>query len=305
MIERLSGGRTTVERSVFGWLTLSVAAASIVVLIDGGLATLSAFRQPRVGQAGKDLVWVPTPEPVMQAMLDLANVTPRDFVVDLGSGDGVIVVGAARRGSRAHGIEYNPELVDLSRRNAAAAGVGDRATFEVADLFESDFSQATVVTMFLLPSLNMRLRPKLLSLKPGTRIVSNSYDMEDWKPDRSKMVPDCATAELRSDTFVWRFCTALLWVVPADVAGKWRLPQGELRLEQRFQMISGSLTSEGAETPISDGRLLGDKVSFSAGGVEYEGRVDGNTLEGTLTGAAGTQEFRGVRDQGTTSEVRN
>src|SRR5262249_46294900 len=154
--------------AISSWLAGPVGGpASIVVLIDGGLATLSAFMQPRVGQAGKDLVWVPTPEPMMQAMLDLANVTPRDFVVGLGSGDGVIVVGAALRGSRAHGIEYNPELVDLSRRNAATAGVGDRATFEVADLFESDFSQATVVTMFLLPSLNMRLRPKLLSLKPG------------------------------------------------------------------------------------------------------------------------------------------
>src|SRR5207245_1789860 len=137
--------------------------------------------------------------------LDLANVTPDDVVVDLGSGDGVIVIGAAKRGSRAHGIEYNPDLVDLSRRNAAAASVSDNATFEEADLFESDFSRATVITMFLLPSLNLRLRPKLLDLQPGTRIVSNTYDMGDWRPDKTVIVNDCATGELRSGIFEWRW----------------------------------------------------------------------------------------------------
>jgi hypothetical protein len=134
-------------------------------------------------------------------MLDLAKVTRNDFVIDLGSGDGVIVISAANRGSKAHGIEYNPDLVELSQRNAAAAGVNDNATFEEADLFESDFSKATVITMFLLPSLNLRLRPKLLDLKPGTRIVSNTYDMGDWKPDKTVIVPECATAELRSGIF--------------------------------------------------------------------------------------------------------
>src|SRR5262249_5099952 len=152
---------------------------------------------------------------------------PDDFVIDLGSGDGVIVIGAAKRGSRAHGIEYNPDLVELSRQNAATAGVSDNATFEKADLFESDFSKATVIALFLLPSLNVKLRPRLLALEPGTRIVSNTYDMGDWQPDKTVMVPGCGTAELRAGLFWWRWCTALLWIVPAKIEGSWRLPQGE------------------------------------------------------------------------------
>src|SRR5688500_5396689 len=139
--------------------------------------------EPQVGQAGKDVVWVPTPQPLVEKMLDLAKVTPQDFVIDLGSGDGRTVITAAKRGARSLGIEYNPDMVELSKYNATQAGVGDKATFVKADLFESDFSKAQVVTMFLLPSINMKLRPKILAMKPGTRIVSNSFDMEDWQPD--------------------------------------------------------------------------------------------------------------------------
>src|SRR6266540_4411504 len=169
--------------------------------------------EPVVGQAGKDVVWVPTSQALVDKMLDMAKVTPQDFVMDLGSGDGRTVITAAKRGAHAMGIEYNPDMVELSKKNAAAAGVTDRATFQKADLFETDFSKAQVITMFLLPSINMKLRPKLLDLKPGTRIVSNSFTMGDWKTDE--------TATIGESCYGW--CTALFWIVPAKVAGTWRV----------------------------------------------------------------------------------
>ena len=278
-------------------LVMPILVVSAVVLLDSqtGYGSMPS-QQPYVGQPGKDLVWERTPESVVKAMLDLAQVTPQDFLVDLGSGDGVIVIGAAQRGSRAHGIEYDQALVALSQQNALRAGVSDRATFESADLFESDFSKATVVTMFLLPSLNLRLRPKLLQLPPGTRIVSNSYDMGDWQPDKTKMIGECATAELKSDVFLWRWCTALLWIVPANIAGEWRLPHGHLTLQQHFQMVSGSLTSGDEVEPIANGRLLGDHLSLFIAGIEYEGRVEGDSIAGTLRSASGSEEFQAVRE---------
>ena len=141
--------------------------------------------EPQVGQAGKDVVWVPTPQALVDKMLDMAKVTKTDVVYDLGSGDGRTVITAAKRGATAMGIEYNPEMVDLSKKNAEAAGVTGRATFVKADLFETDLSKANVITMFLLPSINMKLRPKILDLKPGTRIVSNTFTMEDWQADET------------------------------------------------------------------------------------------------------------------------
>src|SRR5437762_723145 len=195
-------------------LGLSLLAVSVVAQ-----AQTSPPFTPEVGQPGKDVVWVPTPQALVDRMLDMAKVTPQDYVVDLGSGDGRTVITAARRGARAHGIEYNPDMVRLSERNAAAEGVAANATFAKADLFESDFSQATVITMFLLPEINLKLRPKILDLKPGTRIVSNTFTMGDWMPDETAMVGDCVA-----------WCTALYWIVPAKVAGAWQLPQGELNL---------------------------------------------------------------------------
>ena len=229
--------------------------------------------EPQVGQAGKDVVWVPTSQALVDKMLDMARVTSQDYVIDLGSGDGRTVITAARRGARALGIEYNPEMVELSRRNATAAGVGDKATFVKADLFESDFSQATVITMFLLPQINLRLRPKILDLKPGTRVVSNTFTMEEWTPDQ--------TATIGGDCSSW--CTALFWIVPAKVAGTWRLPQGELTLRQEFQMLSGSIGS----TPIANGRMRGSDISFTAGSARYTGRVNGGSIQGTVTGGSG------------------
>jgi hypothetical protein len=183
------------------------------------------------------------------------------------------VITAAKRGTRALGIEYNPDMVELSKRNAAAAGVSDKATFAKADLYESDFSKATVITMFLLPNINMKLRPTLLKLEPGTRIVSNTFTMEDWEADE--------TATITDECSSW--CTALLWIVPANVEGAWQHPQGELKLTQQFQVLSGTLGS----TPITNGKVHGRDVTFTAGNVKYAARVDGNTMKGTPSGTNG------------------
>jgi precorrin-6B methylase 2 len=227
--------------------------------------------EPSVGQEGKDVVWVPTPQVVVDRMLDMAKVTPKDFVMDLGSGDGRTVITAAKRGARAMGIEYNPDMVELSKRAAQKEGVADRATFVKADLFQTDFSQATVITMFLLPDINLKLRPKILDLKPGTRVVSNSFTMGDWQADQ--------TAELSSAQGCNNsWCTALLWIVPAKVAGTHKIPQGELTLKQQFQMLSGTLRSEGKTFAVK-GKVNGEEVSFSANGRQYRGRMNGKQLE--------------------------
>lgn len=226
--------------------------------------------EPQVGQAGKDVVWVPTPQSLVDKMLDMAKLTRTDYLIDLGSGDGRTVITAAKRGSRAHGIEYNPDMVELAKRNAASAGVGSNATFAKADLFESDFSKAQVITMFLLPSINMKLRPTLLNLRPGTRIVSNTFTMEDWEADETQTVGgECSS-----------WCTALLWIVPAKVEGTWQVGQQNLTLTQKFQMLTGSLGS----TEISGGRMNGDEVTFTVGQARYTGRVQGNTMRGTIAG---------------------
>jgi len=230
-----------------------------------GAAALKPY-EPQVGQSGKDVVWVPTPQALVDKMLDMAKVSPQDFVIDLGSGDGRTVITAAKRGARAMGIEYNPEMVELSKRNAAKEGVAEKATFVKADLFESDFSKAQVVTMFLLPSINLKLRPKILDMKPGTRIVANSFNMEDWEADQTETISDDCTS----------WCTALLWIVPAKVEGTWALPQGELKLTQQFQKVSGTLGSQ----PISEGKLRGNELSFKVGTTGYTGKVEGTTIHG-------------------------
>jgi SAM-dependent methyltransferase len=241
--------------------------------------------QPRVGQAGKDVVWVPTPDELVEKMLNLANVTASDYVIDLGSGDGRTVIAAAKRGARAHGIEYNPEMVELAKRNSAKEGISDRATFAKADLFESDFSKASVITMFLLPQINLKLRPKILALKPGTRIVSNSFTMGEWHEDDS--------ASIEGECINW--CTALLWIVPAKVEGTWKLPQGELTLKQSYQFISGTLKSGNDLTPIANGRLKGEQIIFNAGGSVYVGQVSGNDIEGTISSGGNWKAVRAIK----------
>jgi len=252
-----------------------IACAASAHLVFAQTQTTKPF-EPQVGQAGKDVVWVPSPQTLVDKMLDMAKVTPQDYVMDLGSGDGRTVITAAKRGATAVGIEYNPDMVELSQRNAAAAGVTGKATFLKADIFETDLSKATVITMFLLPQINLKLRPKILDLKPGTRVVSNTFTMEDWTPDETFTItqPEGNTEPCVS------WCTALLWIVPAKVNGSWKLGQGELTLTQTFQNVSGTLKN-GANTVAVSGKLNGDQITFNAGATEYRGRVSGNSMQGT------------------------
>lgn len=245
------------------------ALALCFSLVAGPVAAQSSAQkpyEPQSGQAGKDVVWVPTPQVLVDKMLDMAKVTPQDFVMDLGSGDGRTVITAAKRGARAMGVEYNPDMVDLSKKRAAEAGVTERAQFVKADLFETDFSKATVITLFLLPQINLKLRPKILDLRPGTRIVSNSFTMDDWEADQTEQVTEDCTS----------WCTALMWIVPAKVEGAWTTSNGDLILKQRFQMVDGTLAGK----PISDGRLRGDEFTFTAAGTQYTGKVSGNQIQG-------------------------
>ena len=224
--------------------------------------------EPKVGQAGKDVVWVPTSQALVDKMLDMAKVTPQDFVMDLGSGDGRTVITAAKRGATAMGIEFNPDMVELSKKNAVKENVTAKATFVKADLFETDFSKATVITMFLLPDINVKLRPKILNLKPGTRVVSNSFTMEDWEADQ--------TETLTGDCTSW--CTALHWIVPAKVDGTWSTPQGDLKLTQTFQKLAGTLGSNKVE-----GKMNGEQITLTAGKTVYTGKVNGTSIQGTVS----------------------
>jgi SAM-dependent methyltransferase len=218
-------------------------------------------------------------------MLEVAKVTPQDFVVDLGSGDGRTVITAARLGATAHGIEYNPDMVELSKRNAAKASVSDKATFVQADIFASDFSKATVVTMFLLPGLNLKLRPTILNMKPGTRVVSNSFDMGDWEADQTvRVTTDCTG-----------YCKAFLWIVPAQVEGTWQLGDSQLSLHQKYQYFTGRLATGNVVAPITDGKLEADRVTFTAGGTRYTGQVKGGTMEGTSTSGGTEAKWQATR----------
>jgi hypothetical protein len=238
--------------------------------------------EPTVGQAGKDVVWVPTPQALVDKMLELAKVTPKDFLMDLGSGDGRTVITAAKLGATAMGIEYEPQMVELAKANAAKEGIGAKATFVKADLFETDFSKATVITMFLLPSINMKLRPKILDMKPGTRVASNTFTMEDWEPDQRETITNCTN-----------WCTALLWIVPAKVDGAWQMPQGLLTIKQTFQNFTGTLGS----TPITNGKLNGSQITFSAGNNQFSGSVNGNTIDGVMAAGGSKTNVKATRSR--------
>lgn len=269
-------------------LLLALSLSLIAAHVFAQAQTAQEEYKPQVGQEGKDVIWVPTPQALVDKMLALGKVTPQDFLVDLGSGDGRTVITAAKRGTRALGIEYNPDMVELSRRNAQKAGVAAKAEFKRADLFETDFSNATVVTMFLLPDINIRLRPKILDMKPGTRVVSNSFTMGEWKWDQSV----AATQEEGCTSY----CTAYLWIVPAKVAGTWKTPQGQLKLEQEFQMISGTLTAGGKALKITDAKVSGDQIGFAAGGARYSGRVNGDRIEGSMKSGANSSAWSATRE---------
>lgn len=264
---------------MFNFRKLALACAVSALAATGPLAQTQTpsgqsadTSAPRVGQAGKDVIWLPTSEALVDRMLGMAGVGADDYVIDLGSGDGRTVIAAANLSARAHGIEYDPGLVELSKRNAEAAGVADRATFAQGDIFESDFSEATVITLFLLPNLNLKLRPALLDMAPGTRVVSNSFNMAEWEPDDVvEGGSDCRS-----------YCTAYLWIIPAKVDGKWRIGDDELSLTQTFQVLSGTLARNGEAIPISDARLNGREIAFTAGDSRYTGVVG---EDGGLSGA--------------------
>jgi SAM-dependent methyltransferase len=260
------------------WIATGVMVAALayspITLGQAKPAAKGDF-QPYSGQPGKDVVWVPTPESVVNKMLDLAKVTPQDYLVDLGSGDGRTVITAAKRGARAMGVEFNPDMVALSNREATKAGVTDKVKFVNGDIFATDFSQASVITLYLLPSLNLRLRPTILDMKPGTRVASHAFNMAEWEADET------ANIEGRQ---------AFLWLVPAKVTGNWTLQHSgqtrELALQQTFQMLSGNIKSGAESSTIADARLRGDEVRFSMmeKGIkrEFTGRVQGNSMTGTV-----------------------
>jgi SAM-dependent methyltransferase len=271
-----------------------VSRPLLILTVAGALASTARAQvaqeefTPVVGQPGKDVVWVPTPQLVVDKMLDMARVTPQDFVVDLGSGDGRNIISAAKRGARGRGVEFNPDMVALSRRNAAQEGVADRATFVEGDMFAADFSDATALALFLLPDNLAKLRDKFLALKPGTRIAANTFWIEGWEPDEKEV--------LEGDCSSW--CTVMLFIVPARVDGAWRVGQGELTITQQFQKFSGTLADAGRVTPIANGKLNGEEISFTAGDAAYTGRVNGNRIEGTVTSAGRKTPWTATRSGG-------
>ena len=267
-------------------ITRRVAAASAAMLLlaaAGGVLAQQPEKKeytPNMYQAGKDVVWVPTPGDLVEKMLDMAKLTAADTLLDLGSGDGRTVIAAAKRGATAAGIEYNPDMVALSKREAQKAGVAATATFVEADIFKSDLTKATVISLFLLPELNLRLRPAILTLKPGTRIVSNTFKMGEWNPDEA--------ADLKCGPH----CIAYLWIVPARVEGRWNSSAGPLVITQTFQTFEGAIAGK----PTEQGRLAGERILFNAGGGEFRGVVRGDSIEGTFKSAAGiTGEWKATR----------
>src|SRR4051812_4745976 len=228
---------------------------------------------PVLGQAGKDVVWIPSPNDMVEKMLDMAKVTPEDFVIDLGSGDGRNVIAAATRGARALGVEYNADLVEVSQRAALAAGVADRASFVQGDMYEADISRATVLILFLIPDNLRKLAAKFRTLAPGTRLVSNTYEIAGWYPEQTDRTTPCLT-----------WCVASLYLVPPEIAGVWKLDDAELNLEQDMQLVFGDYSTGGWSVRMEGGRLHGNEVRFTVNGIAYEGRVNGNTMEGVAKG---------------------
>ena len=262
---------------------LAAASAFLLHPLPAAAQQQQKTYEPQIGQAGKDVIWVPTPDEVVDRMLRMAQVTKDDLVYDLGAGNGKIAIAAAKLGARAIGIEYNPEMAKYAQGNVVAAGVADKARIQQGDIFATDFSQATVVTMYLLPGLNMKLRPTLLAMKPGTRVVSHSFTMEDWEPD------EISSMNGRR---------AYFWVVPANVNGGWALETGseknELVFDQRFQKIEGAIGLGHTQGGLRDARLHGFSISFAwvdNNGVlrNFIGRVIGSRMEGSWKGDNGTE----------------
>ncbi len=270
-------------------LLLRAATLAVAGLLIAAGSAIAKDRQecdriykPSVGQPGKDVVWVPTPDELVQRMLAMAKVTPKDIVYDLGAGDGKIAIAAAKLGARAVGIEYNPDMARLAQCYVEAEGLAGKAKIIQGDIFKEDFSRATVVTMYLLPELNLRLRPTILNMRPGTRVTSHQFTMGDWEADE--------TAEID-------YRTAYLWIVPARVEGDWsfRDASGQqfiVALMQKYQKISGDVTVGGRKQPLVGATLRGDEIRFAFNddkGVTrtLTGTVRGDEINGTLRAAGG------------------
>jgi SAM-dependent methyltransferase len=254
----------------------SAVVLSFAVVAAASVAQEKKPFEPVVGQSGKDVVWVPTPFVTVEKMLDMAKVTPQDFVMDLGSGDGRNIIAAAKRGARAKGVEWNEDMVELSRRMAKEAGVADKAEFVQGDMYAADISQANVMAMFLLTENLDKLMPKFIALRPGSRIVINGFGITGWTPD----VTDRAGGDCGS------WCTVHLFHVPARVDGTWQLAGGQLTIKQSFQKITGTLATGGNSTPI-EGSLNGEAITFTAGPASYTGRVNGSAMSGEVKGGPG------------------
>jgi hypothetical protein len=282
------------------WRAAPVLAAALLV---SALATHAAVGAqsavpnqeytPSVGQEGKDVIWVPTPQALVERMLQMAGTKASDYVVDLGSGDGRTVITAAKKfGARALGVEYNPDMVALAKRNAEKEGVADKAQFIQGDIFQTDFSKANVLTLYLLPSLNVKLRPTILNMRPGTRVVSHAFTMDDWQADQV----DSADGR-----------TAYMWIVPAKVGGTWKIDvtgsgarSYEATFTQQFQNIGGSAKAGDRTVQFSNGKLRGESINFSIADDastrrDFTGRVVGNKIEGTVKGAGGDAKFVATR----------
>ena len=259
-------------------IQLVVAFSVVSLAAVAGLPAQEAQKpfEPVPGMPGKDSVWVPTPFATLEKMYDLAKLTPKDFVMDLGSGDGRAIIAAAKRGTPGLGVEWNEDLVALSNKLAAEAGVSHLAKFAKGDMFAADISKASVMALFMLPDQLTKLSPKFLALRPGSRIVMNGFTVPGWTPDvTEKATGDCGS-----------WCTAHLYIVPAKVAGTWRLGEADLALTQNYQMLSGSLTASGKSTPLANGRLNGEEITFTIGNAQYTGRVAGDTMRGDVTGSS-------------------
>jgi len=259
-------------------LALSLTSCLNLAYASTPTTTPPAAYEPVRGQAGKDVIWVPTPEGLIEKMLAAAKVSDKDKVFDLGAGDGIIAITAARKhGAQSVGIEYNPDMAQFARRKVAEAGMTDKVKIITGDIFQEDFSAATVVTLYLMPHLNLKLRPILLNMKPGTRVVSNSFNMGDWEPD---------------ETMSYQHWKAFFWVVPAQIDGAWLmtgLEGGPIRLNmsQSFQNIGGTLVRGGQTLSMLGAKLSGDEVKFQFITPDrkvhaFSGRVEGRRLTGTV-----------------------
>jgi len=250
--------------------------------------------EPRVGQSGKDAIWVPTNDAVADAMLKVAKVKPTDLVYDLGAGDGKIAIAAAKNfGATAVGIEYNKEMAELAQRNAVRAGVADKVRIINGDIFVEDFSKATVVTMYLLPDLNLKIRPTILKMAPGTRIVTNSFNMGDWEPD---------------EIVGTGYAQGYFWIVPGDAAGKWTLKgmegsqqEATLQLTQRYQRVGGTISLYGKTQPILGGSLVGNRLKFTFLDHSNQSRIidvtlSGNTMSGQVLENSPLYSITGTRN---------